>query len=184
MKLVIDLDQHAAIQDFAVGAPAVIFDFKSQDTIYWMIYFVRSGIVQDLGAGMAIKYGMIATGDVTDTILAYQAAFTYLTDPVGNVYYNCQVVYNTSQMASAISGKTQLPCTAEIRYQTADNEIIHSLNISCLVFPTILVETGVTPPGVSTGYPDASTLELLVHKNVASGYAGLNASGLLNGSII
>lgn len=184
MKLVIDLDQHAAIQDFAIGAPASVYDFKSQDTIDWMIYFVRGGVVQDLGSGMAIKYGMIVTGDATNTLLAYQTAFTYLTDPAGNVYYNCQVVYNTSQMASAISGKSQLTCTSEVRYQTSDNEIIHSLNISCLVFPTILVETGVTPPGVSTGYPDASTIELLVHKNAVNGYAGLDAQGDLTGSII
>jgi len=184
MKVVIDLDQHQAIQDFGVAAPAGPYQWKSQDTIDWMIYFVRGGIVQDLGAGLALKYGCIVTGDATDTILAYQTAFTYQTDSNGNIYYLGQVVYNTSQMASAISGKSSINCTSEIRYQTSDNEIIHSLNISSTVFATILVETGVTPPGVSTGYPDASTIELLVHKNVASGYAGLNASAKLSGAQI
>ena len=47
MKLVIDLDLHEAIQDFAIRAPANVYDFKSQDTIDWLVYFVRSGIVQD-----------------------------------------------------------------------------------------------------------------------------------------
>src|SRR6516162_6077835 len=184
MKLVIDLDLHEAIQDFAIRAPANVYDFKSQDTIDWLVYFVRSGIVQDLGAGLAFKYGMIKTGDTTDTLLAYQTAVTHLIDSDGNIYYLCQVNYNTSQMASAIAGQSQLPCTSEVRYQTSDNEIIHSLNISCLVFPTILLETGVTPPGVSTGYPDASAIELLVHKNAASGYAGLDASSLIYGAQI
>ena len=184
MNVVIDLDLHEAIQSFTNRAPAGVYDCKSQDTIDFQIYFVKSGVVQDLGAGMALKFGLIATGDTTDTILAYQTTFSYQTDSSGNIYYLGQVVFNTAQMATAITGKTQLPCTAEIRYQTSDNEIIHSLNISFLVFPTILVETGVTPPNVSTGYPDASTIELLVHKNVASGYAGLDAQGDITGSVI
>jgi hypothetical protein len=176
MKIVIDLDLHQAVQDFTITQPAGIYDFKSQDTIDFWIYFVRVGVVQDMGAGFALKFGMIATGDTSATLLAYQTASSHQTDSDGNVYYLMQVNFNTSQMASAISGKTSLPCTAEIRYQTSDSEIIHSLNISSLVYPTILVETGVTPPGVSTGYPDASTIELLVHKNAASGYAGLDSS--------
>jgi len=176
MKIVIDLNLHEAIQDFTITAPAGVYDFKSEDTIDWWIYFVRAGIVQDMGAGFALKFGMIKTGDASLTLLAYQTASSHQTDSDGNVYYLMQVNFNTSQMASAISGQTQLPCTIEIRYQTSDNQIIHSLNISALVFPTIIAETGVTPPGVSTGYPDASTIELLVHKNAASGYAGLDAS--------
>ena len=104
MKLVIDLNQHSAIQDFTVEAPAAVYDFKSQDTIDWLVYFVRDGVVQDLGAGLAFKYGMIKTGDASNTLLAYQTAISHLSDPEGNVYYLCQVNYNTSQMASAISG--------------------------------------------------------------------------------
>jgi len=177
MKIVVDLDLHEAVQDIGNRSPARIYEFKSQDTIAFQLYFVRNGIVQDLGAGFALKFGLIATGDTTNTILAYQTTAAYLTDADGNVYYQMQVVMNTSQMATAMVGQAQLPCTAEIRYQDPDGEIVHSLNISALVFPTILVETGVTPPGVSTGYPDASTLELLVHKNQPGGYAGLSGSG-------
>lgn len=184
MKLVIDLDEHEAIQDFGVRSAAPTFEFKSQDTIDWDIYFVQGGIVQDLGSSLALKYGMIQTGDTTDTMLAYQTTSTYSTDSEGNVFYLVQVNYNTSQMASAISGKTSLPCTSEIRYQTSGAEIIHSLDVGCLVFETILVETGVTPPDVGTGYPDASAIELLVHKDVASGYAGLNGSAQLFGAQI
>jgi hypothetical protein len=127
---------------------------------------------------------MIKTGDATNTLLAYQTVSSHQTDSDQNVYYLMQVNFNTSQMATAITGQTSLSCTAEIRYQDPDGEIIHSLNISALVFPTILVETGVTPPGVSTGYPDASTIELLVHKNQPSGYVGLNASSKLTGTQI
>ena len=177
MKIVVDLDLHEAIQDFTIVQPAGVYDFKSQDTIDFWIYFVRQGGVQDFGAGFAIKFGMIATGDTSNTLLAYQTVTSHQTDTDGNVYYLCQVNFNTSQMASAIAGKTQLPCTAEIRYQTADAEIIHSLNISTLVFPTILAEAGTTPPSVPPTYPDASTLELIVHKNQPSGYAGLDSSG-------
>lgn len=176
MRLFIDLDQHAAVQDFAVFAPAPPPQFKSQDTIDFLIYFLQAGIVQDMGAGFALKFGMVKTGDATNTILAYQTAATYLTDPNGNVYYQMQVNFNTSQMATAIGTNPSIACTIEIRYQDALAEIIHSLNLAATVFATILVETGVTPPGVSTGYPDASTIELLVHKGVANGYAGLDST--------
>jgi len=176
MKVVIDLDLHAAIQDFAIQSPAGAYDFKSQDTIDFWIYFVKSGIVQDMGAGFALKFGMIKTGDAANTLLAYQTASSRLTDVNSNVYYLMQVNFNTTQMASAISGQTSIGCTIEIRYQTSDAEIIHSLNIPAVVFATIIAETGVTPPGVSTGYPDASTIELLIHKNAASGYAGLDSA--------
>jgi hypothetical protein len=184
MKTVVDLDLHEAIQDFGNRSPAPTYEFKSQDTIDFWIYFVRDGIPQDLGAGFAIKFGMIKTGDATNTLLAYQTVSSHQIDSDQNVYYLMQVNFNTSQMASAITGQTSLSGTAEIRYQDPDGEIIHSLNISTLVFPTILVETGVTPPGVSTGYPDASTIELLVHKNQPSGYVGLNASSKLTGAQI
>lgn len=184
MRLFIDLDQHAAVQDFAVSAPAPPPQFKSQDTIDFLIYFIQAGVVQDMGAGFALKFGMVKTGDPTNTILAYQTASTYLTDPAGNPYYQMQVVMNTSQMASAIGTNPSIACTIELRYQDALAEIIHTLNLAATVFQTILVETGVTPPGVSTGYPDASTIELLVHKDVASGYAGLNASAQLFGAQI
>ena len=177
MKIVIDLSAHEAIEDFTVTQPAGTYEFKSQDTIDWWLYFVRDGFVQDLGAGFATKFGMIVTGDATDTLLAYQTVNSHLTDADGNVYYLMQVNFNTSQMISAISGKTQLPCTIEIRYQTTDGEIVHTLNVPALVFPTILVETGTTPPSVPAGYPDPSTLELLAHKNANSGYAGLDSAG-------
>jgi len=184
MKVVIDLDLHEAIQDFTNRTPATVYDFKSQDTIDFLLYFVREGLPQDLGAGFALKFGMVKTGDASNTLLAYQTVSSYLTDVNSNVYYLMQVNFNTSQMASAISGQSQLACTIEIRYQDPDGEIIHSLNISALVFPTIIAESGVTPPSVGGGYPDPSTLELLVHKNQPSGYAGLDAAGDLTPSII
>jgi len=184
MKVVIDLDLHQAIQDFTIRSAVGPYSFKSQDTVEWELYFVKAGIVQDLGAGFAVKFGMIKTGDTTNTILAYQTTFNYLTDSDGNVYYGGLVNFNTSQMATAIGTAPLMNGTAEIRYQDAISEIIHSLNISCVVYATILVETGVTPPGVSTGYPDASTIELLTHKNQPSGYAGLGTGGKLNGSVI
>jgi len=184
MKVVIDLDQHQAIQDFTIRAPAGTYQFKSQDTVEWQLYFVQGGFVIDMGASFALKFGMIKTGDTTNTLLAYTTSFIYKTDSSGNVYYSGLVNFNTSQMASAIGTLPSIQGTAEIRYQDAINEIIHTINIPTIVYATIIVETGVTPPGVSTGYPDASTIELLVHKNAASGYAGLNASSLLNGAQI
>lgn len=184
MRIIVDANQHQAVSDFSSLVPPSPFEFKSQDTIDFQIYFVLDGIVQDLGSGFALKFGMIKTGDVTNTIIAYQTTSAYLTDVNGNVYYQMQVVMNTSQMATAIGTNPSIACTIEIRYQDALAEIIHSLNISAIVFQTILVETGVTPPGVSTGYPDASTIELLVHKNVASGYAGLDSSTLLSASVV
>src|ERR1700752_1843844 len=87
-------------------------------------------------------------------------------------------------MATAIGNKPQINGTAEIRYQDSNNVIIHTINIATVVYATILVETGVTPPNVSTGYPDASTIELLIHKDVANGYAGLDAQGDIVGSVV
>jgi hypothetical protein len=184
MRVFIDVDLHQAIADFATRQPAPTYTFKSQDTIDFQIYFVQAGVVQDLGSGFALKFGMIKTGDATNTILAYQTACTYLTDSAGQVYYQMQVVMNTSQMATAIGTSASIGCTIELRYQDSLNEIIHTLNLAAIVFATILVETGVTPPGVSTGYPDASTIELLVHKNAASGYAGLDSGSHLSGAVI
>jgi hypothetical protein len=184
MKVVIDLDQHQAIQDFTNRQPVGVYQFKSQDTVEWELYFVQGGVVIDMGSSFAIKFGMIKTGDTTNTLLAYQTAFTYKTDSDGNIYYSGLVNFNTSQMATAIGTSPSIQGTAEIRYQDAINEIIHSINIPTVVYATILVETGVTPPGVSTGYPDASTIELLVHKDQPSGYAGLNTSSQLFGAQI
>jgi hypothetical protein len=179
MKVVIDLDLHEAIADFTIRSAASTYEFKSQDTVEWMIYFVRGGLVQDLGPSMALKYGMIATGDTSNTLLGYQATFNYLTDSDGNVYYAGLANYNNSAMASAISGKSQLPCTSEIRFQDPDNEIIHSLDISCLVFQTILVETGAVPPPPAPTYPDPSTLVLKSTIHQPNGVAGLDSGGFL-----
>jgi hypothetical protein len=184
MKVVIDLDQHQAIQDFTIRSPAGTYQFKSQDTVEWELYFVQGGFVIDMGSSFALKFGMIKTGDPTNTLLAYNTAFTYKTDSDGNVYYSGLVNFNTSQMATAIGTSPSMAGTAEIRYQDALNEIIHTINISTMVYATILVESGTTPPSVPPTYPDASTLELLVHKDQPSGYAGLNSSGKLNGADI
>lgn len=184
MQVIIDLDSHSAIQSFTNRSPAGVYQFKSQDTVEWELYFVQGGLVQDLGAGFAVKFGMIKSDDTTNTLLAYQTVFNYLTDVNGNTYYSGLVNFNTSQMATAIGTLPSFQGTAEIRYQDTLNEIIHTINISTIVYKTILVETGVTPPGVSAGYPDASTIELLVHKNAASGYAGLTSGAKLIGSTI
>lgn len=177
MRIIVDLNEHEAVNGFGTRTPPAPFEFKSQDTIDFQIYFVADGIVQDMGVGFALKFGMIKTGDATNTILAYQTTSSRLTDPSGNVYYQMQVLFNTSQMATAIGTSASINCTIELRYQSSIGEIIHTLNIPAIVFSTVLVETGVTPPGVSTGYPDASTIELLVHKDQPSGYAGLDSSG-------
>lgn len=184
MKVVIDIDSHEAIQDFGNRSPVGAYQFKSQDTVELEIYFVQGGVVQDFGSGFALKFGMIETGDPARTLLAYQTSFTYSTDAAGNVYYSGLINFNTAQMATAIGTSSSIPGTAEIRYQDSLSEIIHSINIPTIVYATILVETGVTPPGVSTGYPDASAIELLVHKNAVNGYAGLDAQGDLTASII
>jgi len=86
MKVVIDLDLHQAIQDFTIRSAVGPYSFKSQDTVEWELYFVKAGIVQDLGAGFAVQFGMIKTGDKTNTILAYQTTFNYLTDSDGNAW--------------------------------------------------------------------------------------------------
>src|ERR1700745_3048760 len=144
MEVVVDLDSHSAIEDFTVRSPAQTYQFKSQDTVDWELYFVQGGIVQDMGAGFALKFGMIETGDATNTLLAYQTSFPQRTDSNGNVYYGGLVNFNTAEMASAIGTSSSIEGTAEIRYQDSLSEIIHSINIPTIVYRTILVETGVT----------------------------------------
>lgn len=180
MRIVIDLDLHEAVSGFGQRTPAGTYEFKSQDTIDFWVYFVRSGIVVDMGAGFALKYGMIKVG--TTTLLAYQDSISYQADSDSNPYYLAQVNMNTSQMVAAIGTSASISCTQEIRYATADGEKIHTLNIPAIVFHTILAETGSTPPDVGGSYPDVSELVLQSEVDAANGVAGLDVDGKIRTS--
>lgn len=180
MRIIVDLDLHEAVSGFGQRTPAGTYEFKSQDTIDFWVYFVRSGIVVDMGSGFALKYGMIKVG--TTDLLAYQDAISYQSDSDSNPYYLAQVNMNTSQMVAAIGTSTSISCTQEIRYATSDGEKIHTLNIPAIVFHTILAESGSTPPDVGGSYPDASELVLQSEVDAANGVAGLDVDGKIRTS--
>ncbi len=97
-------------------------------------------------------------------------------DANGNYFWRGLLYCNTTQMAAAIGVLTTLPCQSEFRYQLSDGEVVHSIYLAFSVFPALLTEqstyTIIIPP---PGYPDASTIELLAHKDQPSGYVGLSA---------
>jgi hypothetical protein len=94
-------------------------------------------------------------------------------DSANNYFWQGFLILNTTQMA-ADATTNPLLCTGEFRYQLSDGEIVHSIYVPFSIFPALVTETGVSPVTVQNTYPDASTIELIVHKGAPSGYAPLD----------
>src|ERR1700757_576277 len=138
MQTIIDLDLREVVSDFTVKSPAPPYAGKSQDTQSMEIYFVEGGIVQDLGTGPAIKYGLI--GPAGPSLLVLCTSYTRQVDVNGNVFYLGYPIFNTSNLASALGSNTSLACIAEVRYQLTTGEIEHTLDIPTTIYRTILSE--------------------------------------------
>lgn len=180
MQVFIDLNSRTAVSGIGSLSPVGTIELKSQDTLDLDIFFLSGGIVQDLTSGAAIKFGLVQTSNLT-TLLVLCTSFTRMVDPTsGNVFYRGQPVFNTSQMVTALgTAHPSLACTAEIRYQQVDGEIVHCLNIPFQIDQTIIAETGSTPPTLSGTYPDESLIELKANRDQPSGYPSLDSGGKL-----
>lgn len=183
MQLIIDTDLHQAIQSVGARTPTSPIGFKSQDTPALNVYFVSQGIVLDLGESPVIKFGLVVASAIT-TFLSYDATFTRQVDANGSPFYQAFPVFNTSETVTALGSLASLPCVGELRYQLADGEIIHVLDIPFVIYRTILTETGTPDPTLIPSYPDVSAIEILSHKDAASGYAALDSGGHLTPSVI
>src|SRR5258707_15750891 len=110
MQLIVDQDLREVIADFGNRSALGAISIKSEDALDLDVYFVKGGDVQDLGAGLALKFGLIKTGDVSETLLAEDATFTRVVDPTsGNVFYQSIVELDTAQMRTAMAGSTTSP---------------------------------------------------------------------------
>src|ERR1700746_1447855 len=138
MQTIIDLDLREVVSDFAIKSPAPPYAGKSQDTQSHEIYFVQGGVVQDLGTGPAIKYGLI--GPAGPSLLVLCSVYTRQVDVDGNVFYLGYPIFNTSNLNNALGTHTSLACIAEIRYQLTTGEIEHTLDIRITIFRTMLSE--------------------------------------------
>jgi hypothetical protein len=95
-------------------------------------------------------------------------------DSANAYFWQGFLILNTTQMAADVADTNPLLCTGEFRYQLTDGEIVHSVYIPFSIFPALVTETGVPPVTVQNTYPDASTIELTVHKGAPGGYAPLD----------
>lgn len=138
MQIIIDLDLREAVSDFSVKSVAPTYAGKSQDTQSLNIYFVKGGVIQDLGTGPTIKYGLI--GPSGPNLLVLCTTFTRSIDVNNNVYYLGFPVFNTSNLLAALGTNTNIACISEVRYQLTSGEIEHSLDIPITIWRTILSE--------------------------------------------
>jgi hypothetical protein len=95
-------------------------------------------------------------------------------DSANNYFWQGFLILNTVQMAADVADTNPLLCTGEFRYQLSEGEIVHSIYVPFSIFPALVTETGVPPVTVQNTYPDASTIELTVHKGAPGGYAPLD----------
>jgi hypothetical protein len=138
MRIIIDTDLRQAVASFAGNAPAQTIVQKSQDTASLDVYFVQSGVVQDLGSGTTLKFGLIAASG--GSLLVLCTSFSRQVDANGLVYYLGYPIFNTSNLLTALGSSTSIQCVAEIRFQQPSGEIDHSLDITYTIWRTILSE--------------------------------------------
>jgi hypothetical protein len=179
MQIFIDLDLRQAVTAPGDRSPMPTQQCSSQDTLENDVYFVRGGVLFNAGSGVALKMGLFAGAGAVSLV----SVFSQQTDGAGANFWQGMMNLNTVEMAAAIgavpAGQSLL-CNAQLRYQLADGEIIHTIYLPFAVFPTLLLETGTPPPNVSSTYPDVSQLVLISQKGAASGIAELSSSKLLN----
>jgi hypothetical protein len=142
MKLVIDLSSRISVTDIGNNSPTPPYTIKSQDTAVLNVYFVSEGLVQDLGSGTTLKFGLVQSGSTT--LLVLDTAFSRQIDAEGNVFYQGFPVFNNATLLGAIGSSLSITCTGEVRYQQPDGEIVHCLDIPFLVYRTILQEVSST----------------------------------------
>jgi hypothetical protein len=248
MQIFVDVDQHQVIQSAGSRSPASAFAIKMHDTPSLDIYLVSGGDILDYGAGTAIHFALNLAQPAAVSILVDAPTFTYLTDADGNHYYHGIPSFDTTLLLAALGSSYSIQCAGEIRFQTPAGEIVRTLDISFVIYRSLISEvtfdtlaadftvpaiganvsvqigatgwlyvgkalsiatagqytvasiidathfsatnTGAsgnaaagtvssTPPSVPATYPDVSTLELLVRKGVANGYAPLDSGGKL-----
>ncbi len=105
MNLYINLSSRAAIADIGNSSPAPTQNIKSSDTAVLNVYFVLGGVVQDLGSGTALRFGLIAGNDPVVPLLVYDTTFNRMTDANGNVFYQGFPVFNNATLL----GRNSLP---------------------------------------------------------------------------
>src|SRR5258708_31960103 len=114
MNLYINLSSRAAIADIANSSPAPTQNIKSSDTAVLNVYFVLGGVVQDLGSGTALRFGLIAGNDPVVPLLVYDTTFNRMTDANGNVFYQGFPVFYNATLLGALGAAFNLQCTGEI----------------------------------------------------------------------
>jgi hypothetical protein len=173
MIIIIDLDQHCAVQSFAsqqqLSTPIQV---KSQDTPSLHIYFVRAGLTYNLGASIGLKFGLFQAGNPNP--LVQQLTFVQMQDPAQRTVYIGYPAFNTTAMQQAIGSQPSLTCVAEIRYQLSSGQVIHVLDIPFTITRTLMSENAIDATTAAFTTPAVNA-----NVNVLIGNTGWLSVGLL-----
>jgi hypothetical protein len=178
-----DINQRLVIQAPGTLAPASLLPWVYGDNYNLAIYLVGNGQFQTINAGDSLGLMLFQpAATLPEQNLAIVSAPVVKTDPAGFTYYFVNVNLGTTQLAALVQA-TNTPAKCEFHYiftPASGERFSSSADLPVTVNPDPSQSAaGGTP--VPPGYPtNPNVFEQIINKNVANGYAGLDANTHLN----
>lgn len=166
-------------------SPVASQTWTFNDNYYLQVYVCAGGVIQPIASTESISAILFQqpTAPVTPPLqeLAAIGSFQILTDPNGNQYFQLDISLATTQLAALVQ-TPYAPATCLFHFVLNPDSVerfSQSQDITTIVNPDPTVSAAGTSP-VPPGYPPSpNVFELIAHKGAASGYAPLNASGVV-----
>jgi hypothetical protein len=178
-----DINQRLVIQAPGTLAPASLQPWVYGDNYNLQIYLLAAGQFVTIGANDSLSLMLFQPAQtLPEQNLAIVSAPTINTDSAGFNYYLVNVNLKTTQLAALVQA-TNAPAKCEFHYiftPASGERFSSSADVPVTVNPDPSESaTGGTP--VPPGYPtNPNVFEQIANKDIAYGYAGLDANVHLN----